>query len=433
MPFLPTSGHDLKEILDCIGIDDVEQLFTDIPSEARCKAPLKVEGPLDELALRRRFQVPAQGAVFLGGGIYRHFIPAVVDAMASRQEFLTAYTPYQPEISQGTLQATFEFQSMMASLTGMDASNASMYDGATALAEAAIMATRAKGVNRVVISRATNPAYRGVVQTYFKNNPAVTLVEAPFDPVTGKMSIKALEDLLDGNTAFFIQQPNYFGIIEDMEIVSSIASRAGFWGIVVGEALSLGGLKPPGSFGCDVVVGEAQSLGNPANAGGPLLGFFCTKKEHIRRIPGRIIGLTKDLSGKRAFCLTLSTREQHIRREKATSNICTNEGLCTLRAAVYLSALGPKGLRDVAMQCAAGARTLIAALKEKGISPLFASGVFNEFVVRMDKGTRKKLEDNGIAYGIPLESHYSEIEDGVLMTMTEMNTDEDIRCLTHLL
>ena len=433
MPFLPTSGHDLKELLNAIGIEDVEQLFTGIPVEARCKAPLKVEGPFDELALRRRFQVPAPGAVFLGGGIYRHFIPAVVDAIASRQEFLTAYTPYQPEISQGTLQATFEFQSMMAELTGMDASNASMYDGATALAEAAIMATRAKAIHRVVIARATNPAYRGVVQTYFKNNPAVTLVEAPFDPVTGKISTKVLEDLLDENTAFFIQQPNYFGIIEDMETVSPIAAKAGFWGIVVGEALSFGALKPPGSFGCDVVAGEAQSLGNPANAGGPLLGFFCTKKEHIRRIPGRIVGLTKDLSGKRAFCLTLSTREQHIRREKATSNICTNEGLCTLRAAVYLAALGHKGLRDVAMQCAAGARTLMAALKEKGIRPVFASGVFNEFVVRMDRGTRKKLKDKGIAYGIPLRPHYPEIEDGVLMTMTEMNTHEDIRCLTHLL
>jgi glycine dehydrogenase subunit 1 len=433
MPFLPTSGHDLKELLDAIGIEDVEQLFTGIPGEARCKSPLKVEGPLDELALRRRFRIPAQGAVFLGGGIYRHFIPAVVDAIASRQEFLTAYTPYQPEISQGTLQATFEFQSMMATLTGMDASNASMYDGATALAEAAIMATRVKGIERIVISRATNPAYRGVVQTYFKNNPDVTLVEAPFDPGTGKIRTKDLEKLLDGNTAFFIQQPNYFGIIEDMERISHIAAKTGFWGIVVGEALSFGALREPGSFGCDVVVGEAQSLGNPANAGGPLLGFFCTKKAHIRRIPGRIVGLTKDQAGKRAFCLTLSTREQHIRREKATSNICTNEGLCTLRAAVYLSALGPRGLRDVAMQCAAGARTLMAALKEKGISPVFASAVFNEFVVRMDRATRMKLEDKGIAYGIPLASHYPEIEDGVLMAMTEMNTNEDIRCLTDLL
>jgi glycine dehydrogenase subunit 1 len=433
MPFLPTSSHDLKELLDCIGIEDVEQLFSGIPEEARCKAPLKVEGPLDELALCRRFQAAAPGAFFLGGGIYRHFIPAVVDAIASRQEFLTAYTPYQPEISQGTLQATFEFQSMMATLTGMDASNASMYDGATALAEAAIMATRAKAVKRVVISRATNPAYRGVVRTYFKNNPAVTIMEAPFDPATGKLSTKVLEGLLDSDTAFFLQQPNYFGIIEDMESVSPIAARAGFWGIVVGEALSLGVLEPPGSFGCDVVLGEAQSLGNPANAGGPLLGFFCTKKEHIRRIPGRIVGLTKDLSGRRAFCLTLSTREQHIRREKATSNICTNEGLCTLRAAVYLAALGPGGLNAVAMQCAAGARTLMAALKEKGISPAFPSTVFNEFVARMDRNIRMKLEDKGIAYGIPLGLHYPEIEDGVLMSMTEMNTNEDIRCLTRLL
>ncbi len=433
MSFLPTSPEDLKDLLSAIGIEDIEQLFSAIPKEARHKGPLKVEGPLDELTLRRRFQVIPSRAVFLGGGVYHHFIPAVVDSIASRQEFLTAYTPYQPEISQGTLQAMFEFQSMMAALTGMDASNASMYDGATALAEAAIMATRVKDIHKIVISRSTNPAYRGVLKTYFRNNHEVELVEVSFDPTTGKVNAEALEKLVDGSVAFFLQQPNYFGVIEDMERVSRIAAKAGFWGVVVGEAASLGLLQPPGSFGCDVTIGEAQSFGNPANAGGPLLGFFCTRKKHIRRIPGRIVGLTKDSAGNRAFCLTLSTREQHIRREKATSNICTNEGLCALRATIYLSALGPKGLRDVAVQCAAGTRTLMSALEKKGIKPVFTGEVFNEFVIRMDTDTLKNLQDSGIACGIPIGSYYPEMKDAVLVTMTEMNTNEDIRCLTELL
>jgi glycine dehydrogenase subunit 1 len=433
MSFLPTSPEDLKNLLSAIGIEDVEQLFTAIPKEARHQGRLKVEGPLDELTLRRRFQAIPLRAVFLGGGVYHHFIPAVVDSIASRQEFLTAYTPYQPEISQGTLQAMFEFQSMMASLTGMDASNASMYDGATALAEAAIMATRIKDIKRIVISRSTNPAYRFVLKTYLRNNHEVEVVEVPFDPATGRVNAQALEKLVDGNVAFFLQQPNYFGVIEDMETVSRIAAKAGFWGVVVSEAASLGLLKPPGSFGCDVVLGEAQSFGNPANAGGPLLGFFCTRKEHIRRIPGRIVGLTKDSAGNRAFCLTLSTREQHIRREKATSNICTNEGLCALRATIYLSALGPKGLRDVAVQSAAGARTLMSALEKKGIKPVFDGEIFNEFVIPMDTGTFQNIKDSGIACGIPLGPNYPEMKDAVLMTMTEMNTNEDIRCLTELL
>lgn len=433
MPFVPTSDDDLKELLDGIGIDDPERLFRNIPQEARYRGTLKCEGPLDELALQRRFKAEASRAVFLGGGIYRHFIPAVVDSLASRQEFLTAYTPYQPEISQGTLQAAFEFQSMMAELTGMDASNASLYDGATALAEAALMATRTKNISKVVVSRSANPAYRAVLRTYFKNNDAVEIIEAPFDPATGKTDPEKLGELLDGSSAFFIQQPNYFGIIEDMEIVSPIASRSGFWGVVVSEAVSLGLLAKPGSFGCDVVAGEAQSFGNPANAGGPLLGFFCTRKEHIRRMPGRIVGLSKDLAGNRAFCLTLATREQHIRREKATSNICSNEGLCALRAAVYLSAMGPAGLRDVALQCAAGARTLLAQLRRKGLEPVFTSRIFNEFVIRLDGPARRKVQDRGIAFGIPLEDHYPELENALLVCVTEINTPEDIQCLMELL
>lgn len=433
MPFLPTSDEDRRRLLEAIGIPGEEELFASIPAHARYRGTLKVEGPLDEHSLRSLFPMAASRVVFAGGGIYRHYIPSVVDAITSRQEFLTAYTPYQPEISQGTLQAMFEFQSMMASLTGMDASNASMYDGATSLAEAALMATRAKDLHRIVITRGTHPAYRGVLKTYFRNSQGVEVVEAPFDRETGQVDLPVLEKLVAEDAAFFIQQPNFFGVMEPLDAVSRIARKASFWGVVVSEAMSLGLLKPPGTYGCDVVAGEAQSLGNQANAGGPLLGFFCTRKEHLRRMPGRIVGLSRDNAGERAFCLTLATREQHIRREKATSNICSNQSLCALKAAVYLSSLGPRGLREVALQCASGAHALTDALKDLGIAPVFSAPVFNEFVVRMDERTRQRLEDTGIVPGIPIGEHYPEVPDGLLMTVTEMNTNEDIRCLIEAL
>ncbi len=431
MAFLPTSPDDLHELLGTIGVRNAEELFARIPEHVRFRGRLHVDGPTDELALRRMFRAGASRVVFLGGGVYRHYIPAAVDALSSRQEFLTAYTPYQPEISQGTLQAIFEFQSMMAQLTGMDAANASMYDGATALAEAALMALRAKPLRRIVVTRSTTPSYRAVLRTYLRYSPGVEIVEAPFDRATGRTDLDALKGLLDSGTAFFIQQPNYFGVIEDMPAVSALAAGAGFWGVVVTEAMSLGLLEPPGSYGCDVVTGEAQSFGNPASAGGPLLGFFCVKKEHTRRMPGRIVGLTRDRTGARAFCLTLSTREQHIRRDRATSNICTNQGLCALRAAMYLSCMGPGGLREVALQCACGARTLMDALEGKGRPPIFSGTVFHEFAVRMDPETRARLAGAGIAAGIPLGPHYPELENALLMNVTEMNTTEDIQCLTR--
>jgi glycine dehydrogenase subunit 1 len=429
MPFLPTNATDKDELLRAIGIADEEDLFSIIPQKARLKGPLNIDGPLDEQTLRRFFTTPPSPIVFAGGGIYRHYIPSIVDSMASRQEFLTSYTPYQPEISQGTLHVLFEFQSMMASLTGMEVSNASMYDGATALAEAALMAIRSRNIRRIVVTRATNPAYRDVLRTYLQHDAEVEIVEAPFDPKTGKVDCTALQGLLNKDSAFFIQQPNYFGVIEPMDEVALIVKNASFWGVAVSEAVSLGLLKKPGSFGCDVVIGEAQSFGNATSAGGPLLGFLCAKKEHVRKMPGRIVGLTKDGTGKMAYCLTLSTREQHIRREKATSNICTNQGLCTLKAAVYLSAIGPQGLRNIAIQCASGARTLISALSKVGMEPVFSAPVFNEFAVRMDKDTRGHLEMNGIVSGVPIDYHYPEITDGLLMTVTEMNTNEDIGCL----
>jgi len=318
----------------------------------------------------------------------------------------------------------------MAGLTGMDVSNASMYDGATALAEAALMALRGKGVRRIAVARSVQPSYRRVLKTYLSRTLQEEIAEIPFDPATGQVDLPALEESVGPDTALFIQNPNYFGVVEPMEQVSQIASKkAGFWGIVVTEALSLGILESPGASGPDVVAGEAQSFGNPPGGGGPLLGFLCTRKEHVRRMPGRIVGLTRDSEGNQAFCLTLSTREQHIRREKATSNICTNQGLCALKAAIYLCAMGPRGIREAALQCAAGARFLMNLLNDRGVDPLFSGPVFHEFVIRMDEKKRGELRGKGIVPGIPLSGEYPELDRAVLITVTEMNTQEECRCL----
>lgn len=428
-----TRDTDLARLMEQAGVSGVEELHGHLPAGVLLGRPLDLEGPVDELSLRRRFTASPSRVCFAGGGIYHHHIPAVVDAVASRQEFLTAYTPYQPEISQGTLQAAFEFQSMMASLAGMEVSNASMYDGATALAEAALMALRTGGITRMAVARSVNPAYRKVLCTYLRAMPGVKVEEIPYDAATGRLDAQAARDLAGKDAALFVQQPNYFGVIEDMTEVGAAASGAGFFGVVVAEAVSLGILPAPGGTGCDVVVGEAQSLGNPPSAGGPLLGFFCARKKHVRNMPGRIVGLTRDRLGRRAFCLTLATREQHIRREKATSNICTNQAHLALRAAVFLSALGPEGLRAVAIQCASGARALRDALSSTPHRCVFSSPFFHEFAVRMDEATHARLMEAGIVAGIPLGTDYPELEGCTLLCVTEMNTMEDIACLTsHL-
>lgn len=432
MSYVTINEQDLLKMLKSIGIAVPQEIFSSIPPELRYDTLLPIEGPLDEESIRREFTFGPSKAVFAGGGIYRHHIPAVVDSLSSRQEFTTSYTPYQPEESQGTLQSIFEYQSMMAGLTGMDVCNASMYDGATSLAEAALMALRGRGIRRILVTRSTQPSYRKVLRTYLAPSRDVLIEEIPFDPSTGQTDLRALEAAVGEDCAFFIQNPNYFGVIEPMEKVAGLASpRAGFWGVTITEALSLGLFDAPGSYKPDVVVGEAQSFGNPANAGGPLLGFFCTRKEHVRRMPGRVVGLTKDSEGRQAFCLTLATREQHIRREKATSNICTNQGLCGLRAAIYLSALGPEGLRAAALQCAAGARYLMDLLKDKGVRPQFSGPVFHEFVIPLDAGKRKELEAEGIVAGIPISDDYPELENAVLATVTEVNTKEECQCLAE--
>jgi glycine dehydrogenase subunit 1 len=430
MSFVPHSIEERALMLRTLGISDEDELFSTIPGDLRLSQRLKIPGPLDEETIKRIPQGNLARVIFAGGGIYRHHIPAVVDMLALRQEVYTAYTPYQPEISQGTLQAIFEYQSMMAALTGMDVANASMYDGATALAEAALMAVRAKDVKRILITRAMNPAYRAVLGTYLANLD-VTIEEVPFEAGSGQINLAALKERSGADSALFIQNPNYFGIIEPMDRVSEAAKDMAFWGIVPGDAISLGLLRKPGEWGCDVVAGEAQSFGNPTSGGGPLLGFLCTRRENVRRMPGRIVGLTQDSRGNPAFCLTLSTREQHIRREKATSNICSNQALCATRAAMYLAAMGPSGLRTAAVQCARGARLLADMLAKKGYAPLFSATFFNEFVVRMDPEKVFDLEKIEIVPGIQIHYHYPEIPDAVLVTVTEANTKEEMRCLNE--
>ena len=367
---------------------------------------------------------------FLGAGSYNHFIPSVVDHIISRSEFYTAYTPYQPEISQGILQAIFEYQTMIAELTGTDLSNASMYDGSSALAEAMIMATSATRKNKILISKAINPEYRAVVKTYaWANNKE--LVELPFeDGITDANIIKNIID--DDTAAVMIQSPNFFGCIEDLEEIKKACGVA-ILVVNVGDPTSLGLLKKPGDF-ADIVVGEGQSFGNPMSYGGPYLGFMATKEKYMRLLPGRIVGKTVDADGKRGFILTLQAREQHIRRAKATSNICSNEALCALAATVHLSMLG-KNLKKVANLNVQKAHYAFDSLKKAGCETIFKSHFYNEFVMKVkdSKSLQKDLLKHDIIAGLDLEKYYPELKNCVLFCVTEMHSKKDIDKLVELI
>ncbi len=355
--YIPHTEEDRQEMLQEIGVKDVSDLFEVIPKEYRLSKPLNLPEPLSESDLVRRLQ-DLQSPIFsgdrwssfLGGGAYHHFIPAVVSALVSRSEFYTAYTPYQPEISQGTLQAIFEYQTLMCQLTGMDVSNASMYDGASSLAEAVLMSHRITKRRKVLISEAVHPEYRKVVQTYIDPDHQ-ELVLVPYQRGGGQTDEEILKSLITGEVgAVVIQSPNFFGVVEDLKRIGEKVHEVG--GLLIAgfsEAVAYGILRPPGELGVDIVAGEGQSLGIPLSYGGPYLGVFATLEKFVRTMPGRLVGETVDLEGKRGFVLTLATREQHIRRERATSNICTNEGLCALMATVFLSCLGKEGLRELAV------------------------------------------------------------------------------------
>ena len=431
--YIPHTEEDIRKMLDALGLKKLEDLFQAVPKEYRLSKPLNLPEPLSEADLLRHFQglqVPMMSG-FLGAGAYHHFIPAVVSHLVSRSEFSTAYTPYQPEISQGTLQAIFEYQTLMCQLTGMEVSNASMYDGASSLAEAVLMAHRITKRRKVLLSQAVHPEYRRVIQTYIDPDQQ-EIVPVPYQKKEGRTDEKVLLDLLKEDvSAVVIQSPNFFGVIEDLQCIrEKIHDCGGLMIVGFSEAVAYGILQPPGAMGADIVAGEGQSLGIPVSYGGPYLGIFATLETFVRNMPGRLVGETIDLEGKRGFVLTLATREQHIRRERATSNICTNEGLCALMTTVFLSCLGKEGLKELAMMNLS--KTEYA---KKGISRIrgcklnFTGPTFNEFVLRIEKEPEEVLEElrkERILGGLPLEKFYPELDHHLLVTVTEMNRKEEI-------
>lgn len=423
------------EMLQAMGLKSVEDLFVDIPKEVRT-AGLKLPDGMSELELRRALRAmlsqnsPAGARpCFLGAGIYHHFIPAAVRAIVGRSEFVTSYTPYQPEISQGMLQALFEYQSYMAELMAMDVVNSSMYDASTALGEAVLMSSRIARGDKFLVSRAVCNEKREVARLYAKG-AGIELVEVAYDRSTGTVDIDDLTSKLAPEVSgFYFETPNFFGPIEThwREIREALGQKT----MVVGtNPMALALLKPPGEMGADIVIGEAQVFGSPMSLGGPTVGVFGCKSEHVRKMPGRIIGMTADLDGRTAFCMTLQTREQHIRRSKATSNICSNEALLALGAAAYLAVVGRTGLRDIAVRNVENMRSLSSRIaKIPGFrAPRFSAAHFNEFVVSSDRSAAEidsALLSEGIQGGYVLTKHYPELGNSALYATTEMHTRED--------
>jgi glycine dehydrogenase subunit 1 len=436
MPYFPNTESDRQAMLEAIGVSSIDELFAMVPPELRFKGDLCVLPGLGEMELTAHVadlaasNVPASAAAcFLGGGSYDHFIPAVVDAISGRSEFYTAYTPYQAEASQGSLQAFFEYQTLITQLTGMDVSNASMYDGGSAAAEGVLMAIHATGRRRVVTAQSVHPEYRQVVATYLANlNVDLVTLGAP----GGAVAAAELAAAVDDQTAcVLIQHPNFFGCLEEVEAAAEATHRAGALVVAAVDPISLGLLVRPGDWGADIVVAEGQSLGNPMAFGGPYLGIMACREQFVRRMPGRLVGQTVDRRGKRCWVLTLQTREQHIRREKATSNICTNQGLYALRAAVYLALMGPAGMRSVAELCLQKAHYAAEKLAAApGLSLVFDRPTFKEFVVRV-KGRSvaelvERAAEKGIFAGVPLKRWYPELSDCLLVAVTEKRTRPEI-------
>lgn len=432
-----------REMLARIGVKSVEDLFEDIPEQVRLRRPLNLPPPMSEAELLAHMRsLAARNAdldrytSFLGAGAYDHLIPSVVRHVLSRSEYYTAYTPYQAEVSQGVLQTIFEYQTLVCQLTGLDAANASMYDGASAAAEAALMAVGATGRRRVVVSAAVHPEYRRVMATYLGNQ------DVALDTVPWRMGVTNLDALQQAAgtdlAAVVVQNPNFFGSIEEMQAASEIAHRAGALFVAVVDPISLGILAPPGEYGADIAVGEGQGLGNAIGFGGPYLGFFAARRDLIRRMPGRIAGMTRDVDGRRGFVLTLQTREQHIRRERATSNICTNQALNALAATAYLAMIGRQGIRRVGELCVQRSHYAYEALTGiPGIRPMWGAPFFKEFVVEMDGEIPEILtrlwQEYSIIGGLPLGNFYEGLERGVLWCVTEARTREDIDRLAAVL
>ncbi len=436
MRYIPHTEEDIQQMLDVIGVSSIRELFRDIPESLLVDEPLAVPPALDEHALFRRLSHLAslnadiiRYISFLGAGAYDHFIPSVVGTIISRGEFLSAYTPYQPEASQGLLQSIFEFQTMVCELTGMEVANASMYDVSTALAESALMACNLTGRSKVVVSQSIHPHYRQVLRTYLWTNSR-EMMEVPY--ANGLTDLNALEQAVDDQTAcVMVQTPNFFGLIEPMAGFVECAHRHKALAITAVDPIALGVLKPPGVYGVDIVVGEGQSLGNAMGFGGPMLGLFACKMDYVRRIPGRIVGQTTDVEGSRGYVMTLRTREQDIRREKATSNICTNEALCALASTVFLSALGKSGFRELSETCTQKAHYACEQLCQiPGVRLQFPNTPFyKEFVLSLPQDAKvvaERLLERGIIGGLPLGDYDPALANCLLVCVTETRTREEI-------
>jgi glycine dehydrogenase subunit 1 len=433
MRYIPNSPGERRSMLADIGLERVEDLFDQIPEQLKLKEPLGVGEAMSEPELLEYFRgLASKNGIdyqnFLGAGAYSHFIPVIIDSLISRAEFFTAYTPYQPELSQGTLQYTFEFQTMICQLTGMEVANSSLYDGSTAVAEAVLMANRVTRRSKFVIADTVHPQYREVVSAYTKHLGLT--IEPAHHSETGTLDPGSLE--IDSETAaVVVQSPNFFGCIEDLAAIADTAHDAGALLIVaITEPVSLGILKPPGSCGADIVAGETQSFGIPLSFGGPYCGMFATLDKHVRQMPGRLVGEARDDQGRRGYVLTLSTREQHIRREKATSNICTNQGLFALMTTVYLSTMGKHGVHEVARQNLHKAHYAASQIsKLEGFEIKFSGHFFNEFVVRMPQPASEVMNlllDKRVIGGLALECHYPEMRDSALVCVTETSKKEEI-------
>ena len=441
MPFIPHTEAEVRDMLAAIGVPGMESLFDEIPPEFRVAGVPNLPPGMPEMALARlmseRADADGRYLNFIGAGAYEHHVPAAVWQIATRGEFYSAYTPYQAEASQGTLQALYEFQSMMASLTALDASNASLYDGASALAEAALMAVRSHRTSRrVLLPRSVHPRYREVVRTITRNQQ-VELIEPDYSRESGA----TLLDIAAGASgedfaALVIPQPNFFGVLEDADTLTDWAHARGTRVIALVNPLSLALLKPPGEWGsangagADIAVGDGQPLGAPLSGGGPYFGFMCARRELIRQMPGRIVGRTVDDQGRPGFCLTLQPREQHIRRAKATSNICTNQGLMAIAAAIHLALLGPRGLEHTAAACHANTVALRGRLAAvPGVAPVFTGALFHEVALRLPRTVApvlERLRRERILGGLDLSQHYPELGNALLVCATETKTVEDM-------
>lgn len=440
--FIANTEQDRQDMLKVIGAPSIESLFSDIPENLRFTGELNLEPGYSEIEMMNQLQQLSclnksidQLVCFRGAGAYDHYIPTTIKHLAGRSEFFTAYTPYQPEISQGTLQVIFEYQSMLCELTGMDASNASMYDGPTAAVEAAIMAAAIKRKKKIVVSKGLNPEARSVMKTYFHFRD-YEMVEVELE--NGKTNPETLRAAMCPNCAgVIIQSPNFLGMVEDMHALGAVAKETKSVFIAYVDPISLAVLETPGNYGADIVIGEGQGLGNVINFGGPYLGFLATRSEHVRKIPGRIVGQSEDLDGKRAFVLTLQAREQHIRRYKATSNICSNQGLNVLMSSIYMATMGKEGLKEVAKQCFDKAQYTYDKLIATGkFKPAFEGrGFFKEFALVSDVPFEKidqYLIDNGFLGGFSLAEDYG-IEGGHLFCVTEKRSKAEIDRLCSML